>query len=497
MRSVILARVSTLRQEKEGLSLKDIQLPILRNYAAEKGFSIEQEFVFSESADQKIRTKFIEMIEYVKANDDIKVVIAYRVDRITRNFRDAVLIDELIKNYGKEVHFVDDRLVIDKNSYGRDIQDWDLKVFLGKQYINRLKEDAKKSADHKLARGEWPGQAPYGYKNITLENKRKWVVPDGIKAEVVKRSYELYSTGTISMLGVRKKIKEEFNIKLAQGALDRILKKKFYIGIMEYDGCDYPHNYDCLIDDGLYEKVQKVKASFNKKTGHKHAGLPYVYRGLLKCAECGCAISPEKKKGKYVYYKCTEYHGKHGAKYIPEEELTKQFAEIFKGLSIPDDVIEDITQSLRESHNDKKGFQDELLKKLQEDYARYTKRIERMYEDKLDGLISLEEFQGRQIDFKAKQIEIERKIKHLRKADEEYYLTAENLLYLASKAYDKFMSSEFEVKRVLINLVVQNLKLNGSQVVYDWVEPFDKVFVCASQSKWQGMRDSNSRRLGS
>lgn len=32
-KAVILARVSTLRQEKEGLSLQDIQLPILRDYA--------------------------------------------------------------------------------------------------------------------------------------------------------------------------------------------------------------------------------------------------------------------------------------------------------------------------------------------------------------------------------------------------------------------------------------------------------------------------------
>ncbi|MCH2227417.1 MAG: recombinase family protein [Candidatus Caenarcaniphilales bacterium] len=153
------------------------------------------------------------MVEYVKANEDIKVVIAYRVDRITRNFRDAVMIDDLVKNYDKEIHFVDDRLVINRKSYGRDIQDWDLKVFLGKQLINRPKEDTKKSADHKFIKGEWPGQALYGYKNVTLENKRKWIKPDGIKAEIVKKAYEWYSTGTISMLGIRKRVQEEFGIK--------------------------------------------------------------------------------------------------------------------------------------------------------------------------------------------------------------------------------------------------------------------------------------------
>ena len=61
-----MARVSALRQEKEGLSLQDIQLPLLRDYARDNGFEIDREFVFSESADRKIRTKFMEMIEYVK-----------------------------------------------------------------------------------------------------------------------------------------------------------------------------------------------------------------------------------------------------------------------------------------------------------------------------------------------------------------------------------------------------------------------------------------------
>jgi len=115
MKAVILARVSTLKQEKEGLSLKDIQLPELRDYAVKKDFEVVKEFVFSESADYKIRKRFNEMIDFVKANDDIKVIISYRVDRITRNYRDAVKIDELRLDYGKEIHYMTILIPLDKN----------------------------------------------------------------------------------------------------------------------------------------------------------------------------------------------------------------------------------------------------------------------------------------------------------------------------------------------------------------------------------------------
>jgi len=189
MKAVILARVSTQKQEKEGLSLKDIQLPILRNYAKEKDIQVDKEFVFSESADRKIRKRFYEMVDYVKSNSDIKYIITYRVDRITRNYRDAVEIDELRLDYDKEIHFVDDRLIIHKNSVGRDIQDWDLKVFLAKQYINRLKEDAFATAKRKLENGEFPSGAPFGYMNKRdEENNKNWIYIDEKEAPIVQKN---------------------------------------------------------------------------------------------------------------------------------------------------------------------------------------------------------------------------------------------------------------------------------------------------------------------
>jgi len=482
-KAVILARVSTMRQEKEGLSLKDIQLPVLRDYARDKGLVVEREFVFSESADNKIRRKFNEMVEYVKANDGIEAVVAYRVDRITRNFRDAVLIDELRLNHDKAIHFVYDRLVINKTTMGRDIQDWDLKVFLAKQYLNRLKEDATNSASYMLKNGLLPGKAPYGYRNITQEDKKKWVVTEPLEAKVVEKMYGWYSSGCFSMLEVRKKLKEDFDIDFSKGFIDFILKQPFYYGSMLYNGKEYSHNYERVISKELYDRVQQVKAGYNKKH-FKFAGLPYLYRGLIRCADCGCMITPEKKKGKYVYYHCTEYNGKHGAEWLREEELTKQFAQVYKSLQIPKDVIEEITASLRKSHKDKTQFHRIMLEGYQKEYQKYETRIEAMYEDKLDGSITESYYNKKREEFRAKQKDISDKINRLGFADEEYYVTSEYLLQLANRAYDLFMSSEAEEKRQLLKLTLQNLKLEGKKVEFELVKPFDKVFACAGSQTW-------------
>ena len=482
-KAVILARVSTQKQEKEGLSLKDIQLPVLREYARDKGLTVEQEFVFSETADNKIRKKFDEMVDYVKTNEDIKAIVAYRVDRITRNFRDAVSIDDLRLNFNKEIHFVHDRLVISKGTIGRDIQDWDTKVYLAKQYLNRLKEDATYSASTMLRNGLLPGKAPYGYRNIIQQDKKKWVVPEPVETTVVQKMYEWYGTECSSLLKIKDMVKETFNLNFSNGYVDYILKNPFYSGEMLYDGELYPHAYECIVSRELFDRVQGIKSGYMKKHS-KFAGLPYLYRGLMQCADCGCLITPEKKKGKYVYYHCTEYNGKHGAQWIREEELTAQFAQIFKSLRMPKEVVEEITASLRESHKDKTQFHRTMLDGCQKEYQKYQTRIEKMYEDKLDGNITEDLYDKKHEEYRLKQQELSSKLSRLGGGDEEYYITSEYVLQLACRAYDLFVSSEPEEKRQLLKLALQNLKLNGKKVEFSLVKPFDEIFACSNRPNW-------------
>jgi len=482
MKAVILARVSTARQEEEGLSL-DNQLQTLRGYALRKELEVVQEFRFSESADRKIRKKFLEMVDFVKEHNDIKAIIAYRVDRITRNYRDAVAMDDLRLDCDKELHFVYDHLVIDENTVGRDIVDWDLKVFLAKQYLNRLKEDAKNTALYKLNNNEWPSKATYGYKNVTLDDKRKWIVIEPFASKVVEKMYEWYSTGSFSMLEVRNKVKEVFNISFSKGYVDFILKNKFYIGIMVYNEKEYTHNYDRIISPELFEKVQQIKAGYNKKH-FKFAGLPYPYRGLIRCSVCGCMVTPEKKKGKYVYYHCTQYNGKHDAYWIREEDLTKQFAEYFKGFEMPKDVVEDIVQSLREAHQDKSHFHKSLLENYQTQYKKYEDMIEKMYEDKLSGSITESYYDKKRAEFRAKQKALQKKMGKLQIADEQYYITSDYVLNLASRASELFESSEPQQKRLLLKETLQNLTLDGRLVRYNEIKPYDKIRLYASRQDW-------------
>ena len=132
----------------------------------------------------------------------------------------------------------------------------------------------------------------------------------------------------------------------------------------------------------------------------------------------------------------------------------------------------------------KTQFHRTLLESCQKDYQKYESRIEAMYEDKLDGRITESFYSKKRDEFRTKQKEISDRISKLGIADEEYYLTSEYVLQLATRAYDLFRSFEAEEKRQLLKLMLQNLELDGQRAEFEVEKPFDKVFACTSRQTW-------------
>ena len=112
---VIYARVSSKEQEKEGFSIP-AQLKLLKEYALKNGFQIVEEFSDAETAKKAGRTNYNRMLDYLKANSDVKIILVEKTDRLYRNFKDYVTLED----YDLEVHLVKEGTVISKNSKSHD-----------------------------------------------------------------------------------------------------------------------------------------------------------------------------------------------------------------------------------------------------------------------------------------------------------------------------------------------------------------------------------------
>ncbi|MBU0976110.1 recombinase family protein [Patescibacteria group bacterium] len=496
-KAIILARVSTKEQEETGLSIEKIQLPQMRQYAKDKDFEVVKEFIFQETASDKLRKQFDAMIEFLQKDHTVVAIIGFRVDRLTRNFRDAVKMDELRQNYDKELHFVNDHLVLTKDTHGTKITEWDTKVYLAKQLINRCQEDAYNTHLSKLEAGELYGKASYGYENYTDKDGNQSVRKVPFEAGIVKKIFDLYTTGAYSYLKITIELNEEFNTNLYKGKVEKIINNPFYYGMMRYKDKLYPHKYEIVIKENVFNIARDIREG-RTKTDHKSKfeGKTGLFRGLIHCAKCGCAFSPctnrHFKNGSEVksesYYYCTNAIHKH--KKLPrgtnDYKLTEQLTKLFESIKVPKKDFDMIIKTLTESHEGKKEFIKTEVANCRKQIDRFEDMIEEAYEDKCAGSITQDQYDKYSSKWRKKQDAYKARLETIYKADKEYYITAKLILLLAKESKRLFKVSKPDEKRQIITLTLRNLVVKDGKLYGQWKNPFDKIFKAKKGNTWGG-----------
>src|SRR3989344_8677124 len=207
MKAVILARVSTEDQLKEGKSIP-AQLEKAREHSKRIGVEIKSEYQFDESSTKDQREKFEKVIEEIRNSNEKLVLIVDTIDRLQRSFKESVVLDDLRKQDKVEIHFLRENLVISKNSNSADLLRWDMGVMFARSYVLQLSDNVKRSIEQKLRNGQWIGRPRIGYINITKEDGTKDIIADPDLAHFIPKIYEYYITG-VSMDMLAKRIEKE------------------------------------------------------------------------------------------------------------------------------------------------------------------------------------------------------------------------------------------------------------------------------------------------
>jgi hypothetical protein len=272
---------------------------------------------------------------------------------------------------------------------------------------------------------------------------------------------------------------------LGTSQLDLILKNPFYMGQMRIRGKLYPHKYERLISEKLFENAEAVRKRYAIKPTI-YAGLPYAYRGLIACGECGCRITFEKKKGKYVYGHCTQYRKKHKATYLPEDEFTKQLKQVFEAIVMPEDAFQELTTAIEQERAQAMSQRDEAVARLDAEIEKYGKRIERIYDDYLEDLITKETYERKHAEFQKSQRKLNQERMTFELDQNKRFDAAQHLLQLSRHAPKIFEKASFEQKRMLLNMVLSNLELHADLLRWVLKKPYDIMAFCHETGNWLG-----------
>jgi len=484
--AVIYARVSSKEQEREGFSIP-AQLELLRNYARQQGVIVVQEFVESESAREGGRTEFGHMLAFLEKNPSkCHTILVEKTDRLYRNLKDWVTIDEL----GLEVHFVKENVILSPESRSSDQFIHGIKVLMARNYSQNLGEETLKGMLQKAKVGLYPSCAPAGYRNIEGPDQKRIIVPNA-DAPTITRLFEEFSTGRYSLKALAGKARAEgwtvSGRALHKSTLHQILRKRIYTGDFDWNGVTYQGAHEPLVSRDTWAKVQGL-FDHRMETKQHRVKHDFAFSGFVRCGHCGCYLVGELKKGKYVYYHCTGHRGKCPEPYTREEVMEDQLAVSLRELVIPPGVLKWLQQAVTESDVTERAARERGMKRLEEQHRRTESKLEAMYEDRLEGRISPEMYDRKAKELRAQGLELLGRMNDIHANAPAPVQGAIDLMDLTSRAADLFISQPPHEKQGFLRLVLKSAQWQHGQLQVEFENPFQALARSnrLSHTKYEG-----------
>ena len=362
-------------------------------------------------------------------------------------------------------------------------------------YLEDLSENIKEVLTDRRKKGYHIGAfAAYGYKKDP-EHKGH-LLPDEEAAEVVRRIFMLYAsgmgkTGIARLLnaegipnptaykiekGIRQQLPEGQRGKLWQYyVIGDILKNEVYIGNMvqgRYGSISYKthqnkprpkeewirveHTHAPIIERELWEQVQDMLQERTKAGWNGQAG---IFARKIKCMYCGYSMVACKTNGRR-YFKCSSRHVckdycKGG--FIGQEELEATVLEELHRL-MQQYLDVDAAEQLLMVRNERQKKIGELKKSLQAMGSRAAdadKALKTLYQDRVQGIITPEEFkrlsEGFQVDFRRYERHMEELQQEIKKL--ELQGTEERTKRDIIKQFSEITELNYEIVNTLIDYI--------------------------------------------
>ena len=479
---VIYARVSTKEQQDEGYSIP-AQLKAIRAFCEAQGLSPVAEFIEAESAGKAGRKRFTEMVDFLKSDPRVRVVVAHKLDRLYRNFTDQVLLEEIV---GARARYVTGD--VPDSPQGELLRDVQLSV--AKFYLGNLAEEVRKGMDEKVLQGGWPHLAPIGYLN---DKPTRSVVTHPLKASLVRFAFERYASGFVSLQQLSEELADRGLLqrsgrKLGVSHLKQLLSNPFYVGRLRHKDRIFPGAHEPLVTPALFDTVQDTLAG--KRNGTKSRRV-FALRGVMYCAECGCLITAGVHK-EHTYYRCTQGRGPCSNRaYTREEVLASQIDELLSRIELSPALIDDAALLEAEQGSSTDADRVALGTAITANAARQDKLLNAY----LDDAIPVDAYRVKAGSLADEQRTLELRLSELSETPSSTSALVAQRARLAGSARVRFADGTDEDRREIVSTVLCNLTVKDGRIAsYQYKRPFG-VLEQDSQGafchKWWAILDLN------
>jgi len=460
MNYFIYIRKSTDEDDRQVLSL-EAQETELKEFALRENLKIAAIFRESQTAKEPGRPIFNQMLDQIEKGK-AEGILAWHPDRLARNSVDGGRIIFLVDN-GKIQSLKFPTFWFEPTPQGKFM----LNIAFGqsKYFVDNLSENTKRGLRQKLRRGELPGYAPLGYLN---DLRAHTITKDRERFRLVKKLFELYATGNYSLKDLQKLITSACllsrnNKVLSISVIQHILSNPFYYGIFKYNGELYQGKHEPMIPKKLFDICQKILA--DRSRPKKPSQKEYPFRNLLKCGECGCAITSETQKG-HNYYRCTKKKVPCSQRYVREENLAEQISKILQKVSLPSAWAKNMIAELDKEKEEVAQAGAVFAQNLKEQIKECEEKLDLLLDTHLEGTITKEEYAAKKQKILNQKVEISEKLADFEQNGNYWLEPAKRFILNSNQAQIVAKKGSPKEKTEFLKKVGSNLVLADQNIKY-------------------------------
>ena len=259
-------------------------------------------------------------------------------------------------------------------------------------------------------------------------------------------------------------------------------KKRQYIPFAEREVIYGTH--EPIIEQNRWDNVQKILQSRPPVIGESSSGYDNIFRGIIKCADCGSAmlakVEQKRKRSNVIdktFYCCTKYRkfGKEGcsshnieARTVHEVVLADIQKHAQQALTDRKAMVTDIAERLNLQLSADKEQQKKELRQCKQRVSEIENLYAKLYEDMTRELITEKRFQMLSARYDNEQEELSARIKELEKSaieDREQLSSIEQFTEQIS-GYAGITELNFKIINQLIEkiLVSEPVEIDGQKI---------------------------------
>jgi site-specific DNA recombinase len=428
-------------------------------------------------------------------NGQIDLLLVYRADRLSRKVRQLAQLAEELDTYSVTLRSATEPF--DTGSAAGRMMLQMLAVFAEFEHAT-IVDRVSAGIERRAKEGRWyAGRPPFGY--VFSDSERR-LVPDPVKAPVVRRIFDLYARERLGTMAIANQLRAEQTPAPAAGwghpGVHGIVSNPTYTGKIRWRDQLFDGIHEPLVDELTFKRAQAILRERGEDNSLRRGNASdYLLSGVIRCGQCGKAyvgMSARGNGGRYEYYACSGRQ-KHGPKACRNERLPRQQLEQavlaqLAGVYRDSDLVADVLAQAQHEAERARPELEQRLASIAAEITRGEQALERYYEAFEQGTLSPERcdqrlvrLQTRLDDLHAQHAELSLSTPH----DPGHALTPADLAAIADQLEHVIAEAEPQKVKALLRLLIEELRVDGRaqiQPTYRLATPA----VCATSGKVGG-----------